>query len=311
MLIFIFYIITYFYIAFTIHIHLVLLLHYNNKLDIYIDTIKKLLLPITYERELLLRKLLSLIDNEVEKDKNYLKSTNKIIIQNKNKMYKNILNIYDIYDNICLFINHYNKILENFTIYQEINNELNYINIKKLLLDFVTNINFFNIKFDYNYTEENPNINTFINNEINKSELNNKKILCFTHGETLKLHFKLKHKLKNTEIVHYNHQTYYQNKKVKTIFNNYIIIDRTLLRDICGKKLSENKMFQVINKYFNDENYDILEDPNILDDFSINKTKIEDEFVVVDDMYGERYKQKYLKYKQKYLNYKKLLYISN
>jgi broad specificity phosphatase PhoE len=274
---------------------LVLLLYYNNKLDIYIDTIKNLLSPTKPDRKQLLKDLIHLIDNCFRADNAYLKSTNKIIIQNKTDK-----NIFNIYDNICLFINHYNKILENFTIYQEINseNELNYIYIKKLLLKFLDNSSYFNIyiKIDYTYKITDPDINTFINNEINKPELNNKKILCFSHGQTLKKHFKLKSKLQNTEIVHYNHQT----KNVKTIFNNNIIIDRTLLGDTCGKKLSENKMFKVINKYFNDENYNVAKDYDILEDYSIKINKMDDGF----ELLGGRYKHKYLKYKHKYLNYK-------
>ena len=296
---------------------LVLLLYYNDKLDIYIDTIKKLLSPVKPNRKQLLKYLLNVIDNNVRTDDNYLKSTKKILIQNK--IDKNILNIYD---NICLFVNNYNKILENFTIYQEMNfeNELNYMYIKKLLLKFLDNSSYFNIdiKIDYTYKITDPNINTFLNNEINKLEFNNKKILCFTHGETLKRHFKLTQKLKNTEIVHYNHQT----ENVKTIFNNNIIIDRTLLGDTCGKKLSENKMFQVINKYFNDENYNIANDYDILEDYSTKINKSEDDSVGITallrdnsvdgfELLGGRYKQKYFKYKHKYLNYKKLLSISN
>ena len=281
---------------------LVLLLHHNDKLYIYIDTIKKLLLPTNPKRKQLLKYLLNVIDNNVRTDENYLKSTNKIIIQNK--IDKNIFNIYD---NICLFINNYNKIDKNFTIYQEMNceNELDYMYIKKLLLKFLDNSFYFNIdiKIDYTYEITDPNINTFINNEINKPGLNNKKILCFTHGETLKRHFNLSQKLKNTEIVHYNHQT----KNVKTIFNNNIIIDKTLLGDICGKKLSENKMFQVINKYFNDENYNIANDYDILQDYSIKINKSESDGF---ELLGGRYKHKYFKYKHKYLNYKKLISIS-
>jgi hypothetical protein len=200
-------------------------------------------------------------------------------------------------------------------------NELNYMYIKKLLLKFLDNSSYFNIdiKIDYTYKITDHNINIFINNEINKLEFHNKKIICFTHGETLKRHFKLTQKLKNTEIVHYNHQT----KNVKTIFNNNIIIDRTLLGDTCGKKLSENKMFQVINKYFNDENYNIANDYDILEDYSTKINKSEDDSVAITallsrmsedygfELLGGRYKQKYFKYKHKYLNYKTLLSISN
>jgi hypothetical protein len=276
---------------------LVLLLYYNDKLNIHIDIIKNLLSPIKSNRKKLLKELLNLIDDNVRKDENYLKSTNKIILQNKIEK-----NIFNIYDNICLFVNNYNKILENFIIYQEINseNELNYMYIKKLLLKFLDDSSYFNIdiKIDYTYKITDPNINTFINTEINKPELNNKKILCFTHGETLKRHFKLKQKLKNTEIVHYNHQT----KNVKKIFNNNIVIDKTLIKDTCGKKISENKMFQVINKYFNDEYYNAANDYDILEDYStrINKMEEDEDFELV----GGKYKHKYLKYKHKYLSYK-------
>jgi hypothetical protein len=135
--------------------------------------------------------------------------------------------------------------------------------------------------------------------------LNNKKILCFTHGETLKRHFNLTQKLKNTEIVHYNHQT----ENVKTIFNNNIIIDRTLLGDTCGKTLSENKMFKVIDNYFNDENYNIANDYDILEDYSTKINKMIKSESDGFELLGGRYKHKYFKYKHKYLNYKKLISI--
>jgi uncharacterized Rmd1/YagE family protein len=51
--------------------------------------------------------------------------------------------------------------------------------------------------------------------------------LCFTHGEILRKHFKLKSKLQNTEIVHYNHKT----KKDEKIFNNKIVIDKELVNN--------------------------------------------------------------------------------
>jgi bisphosphoglycerate-dependent phosphoglycerate mutase len=273
---------------------LVLLLYYNDKLNIHIDIIKNLLSPIKPNRRQLLKDFL----NSTDEYFNDLKPTNRIIIQNK--IDKNIFNIYD---NICLFIDNYNSISENFIIYQEMNseNKLDYMNIKALLYRFLDNTSYFNfdIQIDFTYKITDPNINTFINNEINKPELNNKKILCFTHGETLKRHFKLKHKLKNTEIVHYNHQT----KNVEKIFNNNIVINKTLLKDTCGKTISENKMFQVINKYFNDEYYNAANDYDILEDYSTRIKKTDGDYELI----GGKYKHKYLKYKHKYLNKKHLL----
>ena len=70
-------------------------------------------------------------------------------------------------------------------------------------------------------------------------------------------------------------------------------------------------MFQVINKYFNDENYNIANDYDILEDYSTKINKNEDDSVDGFELLGGRYKQKYFKYKHKYLNYKKLLSISN
>lgn len=273
---------------------LVLLLYYNNKLDKYIKIFQELLLPIKPNRKKLLKDLLDLIDDRIRSNNDYLKSTNKMIIQNKiNKT------IFNIYDNICLFLD----TSEKFIIYQEIKseNKLDYMNIRILLYRFLEVGYFFNIniKINYKYTITEPNINTFINTEINKLNLNNHKILCFSHGQTLKQHFKLKHKLKNTEIVHYNHQT----KNVNKIFNNNIVIDKTLLGDTCGKKISENKMFQVINKYFNDENYNAAIDYNILEDYSIEIKKMYEDYELI----GGKYKHKYFKYKYKYLNKKHLL----
>jgi broad specificity phosphatase PhoE len=174
---------------------LVLLLYYNNQFNDYKDKMKQLLLPTCTNRKQILLDFLSLLD------KITITTSPKIIIKNKQTD-----NINDIYNNILQFIIEPNK----FMIYQELytENVLDYKQIKERLTLFTKkNYNFIsNINFDYNYTEKKPNIEQFINDEINKSELNNKKILCFTHGEILRKHFKLKSKLQNTEIVHYNHK---------------------------------------------------------------------------------------------------------
>jgi hypothetical protein len=259
---------------------LVLLLYVNHKLDDYKDIINKLLLPAFTNRKQLLLELLSSLDTIT------ITISPKIIIINKNSD-----NIYNIYKDITLFINEPKK----FTIYQELNseNKLDYDQIKaRLKLLIIKKYNFIsNIKFDYEYTEEKPNIEYFINNEINKFNLENKKILCFSHGQTLKKHFKLKSKLQNTEIVHYNYKT----KGVERIFNNKIVIDEKLVKNTCGVIFGKN-MFQVINNYFNDSGYNITNDNNIDINFKVNEEDTE--------LVGGRYKHKYLKYKQKYLNYK-------
>lgn len=277
---------------------LVALLHLNNHLDEYKDTIKELLEPIKQNRMDLLIKLIDSIDLL----KN-IKTQNKIIINYKTG------NIYDIYDNILLFLND-NDRTNNFSIYADTNieNILEYSKIRTQLLMINTTSYYFmnNIKIEYfiPHTDPNPpyspNIKHFIENEMVENLKSGGKIqtiLCFTHGEALKQHFSFKTKLENTEIVHYN------GSKTIRIKNNYIVINEKLVEDICGDPHG-NKMFNIIDKYFNEINYKVTDD-NIDDNFKvlIEEGQIGDDWEKVG---GGRYKHKYLKYKYKYLNYKKI-----
>ena len=276
---------------------LVALLHLNNHLDEYKDTIKELLEPIHKNRSELLCEFIDLL-NKIE-----LLSKNKIIINYKTG------NIYDIYDNILLFLNDKDR-TNNFSIYADTNieNILEYSKIRTQLLMINTTSYYFmnNIKIEYfiPHTDPNPpyspNIKHFIKNEMVKNLQSDKKIqkiLCFTHGEALKQHFSFKTKLENTEIVHYN------DSKTIRIKNNNIVINEKLVEDICGDPHGK-KMFNIIDKYFNEINYKVTDD-NIDDNFKVlmEENKIGDDWEKVG---GGRYKHKYLKYKYKYLNYKKI-----
>jgi hypothetical protein len=238
-------------------------------------------------------------------------STNKIIIQHKKTQNTN-----DIYSNILQFIDEPDQ----YTVYQEVNTkyQIDINNIISKLKDFTFYKYYFNLNIviDDKYTIEDPNIDTFIENEINKPELNNNKILCFSHGAALKQHFNFEENLQNTEIVHYNHKT----KDIIRRFNNDIVINEVLVTDICGEiptplsifsPSNSYKMFNVINNYFNDIDYDVTNSPDIIDIFKVIIEKEEDDDWkkiggrYIDDLAGGRYKHKYLKYKHKYLNLKK------
>lgn len=275
---------------------LVALLHLNNHLDEYKDTINNLLKPIKKDRSNLLLNFI----NSLDEIKLELISKNKIIIKNKITD-----NLYDIYDNILLFLND-NDIKNNFTIYEDSTNKLDYENIRIELMFINTTTYYFmnNIKIEYFIpnTDPNPpyspNIKHFIEMVENlQSDKKIQKILCFTHGEALKQHFSFKTKLENTEIVHYN------DSKTIRIKNNNIVINEKLVEDICGDPHG-NKMFNIIDKYFNEINYKVT-DVNIDDNFKVlmEENKIGDDWEKVG---GGRYKHKYLKYKYKYLNYKKI-----
>ena len=293
---------------------LVALLHLNNHLDKYKNTIKKLLAPIKENRSGLLHEFIYLL-NEIE-----LLNKNKIIINYKTG------NIYDIYDNILLFLND-NDRTNNFSIYADTNieNILEYSKIKIQLLMISTTSYYFmnNIKIEYFiphtsvYPEYSVNINHFIEHEMSpnlQSDEKIKKLLCFTHGEALKHHFKFKTKLENTEIVHYN-----TNDKIIRIKNNNIVINEKLVEDICGDPITGKQMFKIIKKYFNDINYKVTTDNDIDKNFKVNVKEEEDkikeeqqrkleegwEVLVGEELVGG-YKHKYLKYKYKYLNYKKI-----
>jgi broad specificity phosphatase PhoE len=225
---------------------LVLLLNHNNKLDTYKIEIIKLLdiTKIGRSRKELLKELIKLL--KLEKN---IENANKIGIINK----ANNNDINNIYNNILQFL----ETPEKFIIYYEYSdNKLIYEEIIKKLELFLNDYNFLkNIKIVYEYNDEdnhnaNINIQQFINEKIKYCE-KSKNILCFSHGMTLKNFKNLVSNLKNTEILYYN----VNNDYFKRIFNNNIIIDEKLIKDICGNLSFEYKMFKVINNYFEDVNY--------------------------------------------------------
>ena len=279
---------------------LVALLYLNNHLDKYKDQIKELLVPIKQNRTETLIKFIE----SLKKIETSITTKNKIIINYKTG------NIYDIYDNILLFLNdNIVDIDNNFTIYQDLNNKLDYKKIEQQMLMIITTPYYFmnNIKIEYFIPDTDPNppyspnIKHFIEMVENlQSDKKIQKILCFTHGEALKHHFKFKTKLENTEIVHYNTN----DSKIIRIKNNNIVINEDLVINTCGHPTIGTQMFKIINKYFNEINYKVTDD-NIDDNFKVlmEEDKIGDDWEKVG---GGRYKHKYLKYKYKYLNYKKI-----
>jgi broad specificity phosphatase PhoE len=227
---------------------LVLLLNHNNKLDTYKIEIIKLLDIIKIDRNRsrkeLLKELIDLLKSEKD-----IENANKIGIINK----ANNNDINNIYNNILQFLETPNK----FIIYHEqSNNKLIYEEIIKKLELFLNDYDFIkNIKIVYEYNDEdnhnaNINIQQFINEKIKYCE-KSKNILCFSHGMTLKNFKNLDSSLKNTEILYYN----VNNDYFERIFNNNIIIDEKIIKDICGNLSFEYKMFKVINNYFEDVNY--------------------------------------------------------
>jgi hypothetical protein len=227
---------------------LVLLLNHNKKLDTYKIEIIKLLDIIKIDksrsRKELLKELIDLL--KLEK---YIENANKIGIINK----ANNNDINNIYNNILQFL----ETPEKFIIYHEqSNNKLIYEEIIKKLESFLNDYNFIkNIKILYEYNDEdnhnaNINIQQFINEKIKYCK-KSKNILCFSHGMTLKNFKNLDSSLKNTEILYYN----VNNDYFERIFNNNIIIDEKIIKDICGNLSFEYKMFKVINNYFEDVNY--------------------------------------------------------
>jgi broad specificity phosphatase PhoE len=230
---------------------LVLLLNHNNKLDIYKIEIIKLLDITKIDRKQILKELIDLL--KLEQD---IENVNKIGIINK----ANNNDINNIFNNILQFL----ETPEKFIIYHEqSNNKLIYEEIIKKLELFLNDYDFIkNIKIVYEYNDEdnhnaNINIQQFIDNKIKLCE-KSKNILCFSHGMTLKNFKNLNSSLKNTEILYYN----VNNDFFKRIFNNNIIIDDKLIKDICGNLSFEYKMFKVINNYFEDVNYNNIEDIN-------------------------------------------------
>jgi broad specificity phosphatase PhoE len=186
-----------------------------------------------------------------------------------------------------------------------------------------------NIEFNYSYG---PDPDLLIDIPVDKSvdkphkikqfidslDKDKKNILCFSHGETLREYFQYLNteKLKNTEIVCYNTETN-QNKRIKR--DEIVNIDESL-ENICGNPLDlgtlkslgarlldlqEIKMFYVINKYFNDQKYDVNDDDKVLELYKTHKdTKtvvIDEDFVDVSQLGG-----KYLKYKKKYMKLKNI-----
>ena len=273
---------------------LVFLLYFQKKLiqDLYTH-IQKLLHKNEKNRKQLLKQFISLIQTTIDAE-TYSKCINRIDFLNKDK--KNF-DQYNIYKNILFFIDnlifsseHTPAVLKNIKIiiYQEQNTEKT--SIKKIIdqLILLTQDNFFmnNIEIDYSYKDNqihNAEIKNFISNEIFplKEEKKNYNILCFTHGATLVNRFTLKPKLNNTEIIRYDAN----NDNNERIFNNNIIIDEELLKDIdiCGdikpqrmQKLLqkfasiEYKMFKVIDNYFQIPEYKITTDNDIIEDFKVD-----------------------------------------
>lgn len=273
---------------------LVFLLYFQKKLikDLVI-LIQTLLHKNEKNRKQLLKQfilIIQTIDTET-----YSKCINRIDFLNKDK--KNF-DQYNIYKNILFFIdnlifseeNNTPAVLKNIKIiiYQEQNTEKT--SIKKIIeqLILLTQDNFFmnNIEIDYSYKDNqihNAEIKNFISNEIFplKEEKKNYNILCFTHGATLVDRFTLKPKLNNTEIIRYDAN----NDNNERIFNNNIIIDEELLKDIdiCGdikprrmqillQKFAsiEYKMFKVIDNYFQIPEYKITTDNDIIEDFKVD-----------------------------------------
>ena len=273
---------------------LVFLLYFQKKLiqDLVI-LIQKLLHKNEKNRKQLLIKFILLIHSTIDTE-TYSKCINRIDFLNKDK--KNF-DQYNIYKNILFFIDNLTFSLEHNTpavlknikiiIYQEQNTEKT--SIKKIIeqLTLLTQDNLFmnNIEIDYSYKdnhEHNADIQKFITNEISplKRDEKNYNILCFTHGATLLNRFTLNPKLNNTEIIRYDAN----NDNNERIFNNNIIIDEELLKDIdiCGdirpqfiKRLptlssNEDKMFKVIDNYFQLPEYKITTDNNIIEGFKVD-----------------------------------------
>ena len=276
---------------------LVLLLYYKQNLNNYNKIIIDLLTGIKIPKKELLKNLINMLEKE-----KYIEPIQKFGIINT----QNGNDINDIYKNILLFIEN-PTYLENLIIYQEQNSNIK-INYQIIIqqLKFFYDGNFFmnNIEIIYDDYDKvkghNPDIKKFIDDQIYLYNQNKKnyKILCFSHGATLKKSFKLKSKLKNTEILHYN----LISEEINRIFNNNLFIDKNVeknIDDICGSLYTpKHKMFKVINNYFSDNKYIINKDDNINENFKV----IEKEDVL---MGGDIYKHKYLKYKHKYLKYLK------
>ena len=288
---------------------LVLLLYYKQNLNNYSEIIIKLLIGIKISKKELLKKLINMLEKE-----KYIEPIQKFGIINT----QNENDINDIYNNILLFIVN-PTYLENLIIYQEQNSnkKINYqIIIQQLKFFYDGNFFMNNIKIIYDDYDKvkghNSDIQKFIeekiyfyNQNMNKK---NYKILCFSHGATLKKSFKLKSNLKNTEILHYN----LISGEIYRIFNNNIFINKDV-EDICGSLYTPKyKMFKIIDNYFLNNEYIISKDNNIDENFKvvIEKEKEKDDLIKDEtkqdnnEMVGRKYKHKYLKYKHKYLKYK-------
>jgi len=274
---------------------ILLLLHHNTLTEIFMPLIKNLLDKNEKNKKNKLNGLILLINTNIDKDK-ILQYINR-----KGFIYQEYHNQYDIYTNILFFIDNLKLIEDNnkyivddskFKTYEELNT--GQISIKKIIeqLKLLTQDNLFmnNIEIDYSYKdnqEHNANIQKFITNEIFplKESVKNHNILCFSHGSTLLNHFGYSEddKLKNTEIIHYN-----LNSGVKKRhFNNNIIIDeelkdidfcgdikpqilKTLLSPFVSTESIENRMFKVIDNYFQNPKYKITTDNNIIEDFKVD-----------------------------------------
>jgi broad specificity phosphatase PhoE len=285
---------------------LVLLLHINNQLDL----LKSILLSLFYNddetktRTTILNNIIEIIESKgfdnFESPLIYItKLESKLSINNNKYDILSFLNG-DPFE-ICIY--HSSKKTLKLSVIIE--------SLKKFLdKDYYFNNN---ITISYDYNEEDPDIKKIeekhkIQNFIDSLDKDKKNILCFSHGETLREYFKYKeNKLKNTEIVCYNTETN-QNKRIKR--DEMADIPESL-ENICGNILynPDYRMFYVINKYFNDDNYKVNDDEKVLEFYKTHKDtktkEVDDDFVNVS-LRGGRYKHKYLKYKYKYLNYKKI-----
>ena len=249
---------------------LVLLLYINNKLEQYKNILQTLINnnDKTKTRPEILKSLIDLLQNNEDMNLN----SKPIYIYQSNLSKLSFLIYYHLktkllnnkYD-IILFLND-NK----FEIFIDENsnktNKLSDIIIS--LTKFLDKDYYFNknIEIEYNYYEKHPDTDKKTKHKIQNfidSLDKNKNILCFSHGATLTQFFNLKPFLKNTEIVCYNTETK-QNKRIK---RDEIADIPENLENICGNILHnpDYRMFYVINKYFNDHEYKVNDDNEVLE----------------------------------------------
>lgn len=251
---------------------LVLLLYINNKLEQYKNILQTLINnnDKTKTRTEILKSLIDLLQNNEDMNLNskpiylYQSNLSKLSFLINSYLKTKLLN--NKYD-IILFLND-NK----FEIFIDENsnktNKLSDIIIS--LTKFLDKDYYFNknIEIEYNYYEKHPDTDKKtkhkIQNFIDLLDKNkNKNILCFSHGATLTHFFNLTSFLKNTEIICYNTETK-QNKRIK---RDEIADIPKNLENICGNILynPDYRMFYVINKYFNDQQYNVNNDKKVLE----------------------------------------------